>query len=595
MKQCPICQQQFDDSEDFCPDDTTLLVTLAIAPEAAMTDTHPMGESSTPQDDDTPGFPPQEPVDDTWQAPLNSSIYPSATTGESESPYQPPTPQDDDTAGFPPQEPIDGTWQTPPDSHLPTSTTPAGQASTEGLGSVPPPPFGTASTATGSGTATPTETRPEPSLAERIEEMLKNQGSKQSNQLQLPEELLAQGWQISGTPVTKHGIDVWPVQRPGANAQLCVYASGVLTYVPSYEHLLEHPHDIYARLYAFGTLNRGHGVTASYELVEASDATTLLNSWLANSSASEERALSLLPGLSGLLRACIASGVLPITLDPNIVQRSSDGRLRITRLGGLWMPADIHSSATVYRADFERSPLLPVPWGAPEIKARQSLAPQSLVFSIGQLLASALFGQPPSLDDIRTGVIPFKAIQNPVLARLLMGSLYPQAEERWSLAQMLEGLEANSAEAMPEAPAWSKLMPGAAKTAFAFAGQRFFRLEDLLAHCKQPEHWDEAIRRLGEVLIWTDGTAWKGLAAQMREVLHRGEHSADWVLVYLTNQICPDLPRTWRDLDFSDLHAEASLVKLAQQALDDTPPDFSQLRQLYEADLRGAFSGQETS
>lgn len=217
------------------------------------------------------------------------------------------------------------------------------------------------------------------------------------------------------------------------------------------------------------------------------------------------------------------------------------------------------------------------------------------MFSIGQLLAAALFGDAPSLEDIRTGNIPFKAISNPVLARLLMGSLYPQAEERWSLVKMLEALGASSADAMPEVPAWSKLMPGSAKTAIDFAGQSFFRLEDLLPHCKKPANWDEAILRLGEILIWADGTAWKGLAAQMREVLHRGEHSADWVLVYLTHQICPDLPRTWRDLDFSDLHAEASLVALAQKALNSKPPNFDQLKQLYEADLRGAFSGQETS
>ena len=143
---------------------------------------------------------------------------------------------------------------------------------------------------------------------------------------------------------------------------------------------------------------------------------------------------------------------------------------------------------------------------------------------------------------------------------------------------------------MPDAPAWSRLMPGAAETAFSLGGESFFRIEDAVAQANQPRHWEEAVQRMDALLIWATGTAWKGVAEGLRTELTTGVRTADWVLVRLARLVRPDLPLTWRGLDFSDTHAQASLTKLAQQALSSATPDFSLLQQLIRADLRGAFT-----
>lgn len=408
----------------------------------------------------------------------------------------------------------------------------------------------------------------------------------------LPAELLEKGWAVSGTPVSTHGVDVWPVQRKSedlvATGQLVVYASGVLTDVPTYLRLLG-TSPARAHLHTFGTIDRGHKVRASYELSTVPGVSRALINWLLDSPASEERALSLLPGLRDLLKECAASGVLPITLDPAVVQRNADGQLNIFRFGAMWTSA-ADGTATVYRPEFAHSSLLPSPWTAPEIKSRLVVAPQSLVFSAAQIVAAALFGQAPSLHDVQSGLVPFGSIQNPRLARILMGGLWPHADGRWTFADMLQALDAASVNQMPAAPAWSRLMPGAAETAFDLGGESFYRLEDAVTQANQPRHWEEAVQRMDALLLWASGTAWKGVAEGLRTELTTGTRSADWVLIRLTRQVCPQLPMTWRGLDFSDTHAQASLAALAQQALTSEAPDFSLLRQLYRADLRGAFT-----
>lgn len=171
-----------------------------------------------------------------------------------------------------------------------------------------------------------------------------------------------------------------------------------------------------------------------------------------------------------------------------------------------------------------------------------------------------------------------------------MGGLWPHADGRWTLAQMLHALDAAAADRMPDAPAWSRLMPGAADTAFDLGGESFYRLEDAVAHACQPRHWDEAAQRMDALLLWATDTAWKGTAEGLRADLSTGTRTADWVLVRLTRLVRPELPLTWRGLDLSDTHAQASLASLAQQALTSATPDFTPLRQLFQADLRGAFT-----
>jgi len=411
--------------------------------------------------------------------------------------------------------------------------------------------------------------------------------------IELPPEVREKGWSVTGTPVTLRGIDVWPVQRTNGEAttpgQLVVYASGVLTGAETYKRQMDlPPSQCRAHLHAFGTLDRGHKVRSAFELLTLPGEWKSLTSWLADSPASEERSLSLLPGLRDLVNDWHEHGIFPMGLDPSMVQRNAQGQLRVVRFGAQWI-ASSDSSAAVYRPELAHSGLLPSPWAAPEVKSRLVVAPQSAAFSVGQILAAALFGQPPSLHDVQSGLVPFHTIQDPQLARLLMGCLWPHADGRWTFAQLLQAQSASSVEQMPEAPAWSRLMPGAADNAFDLGGESFYRVEDAVVRANQPAHWEEAVQRMDALLLWATGTAWKGVAEGLRNELTTGARTADWVLVRLTRQVRPDLPLTWRGLDFSDTHAQASLANLAQQALTSDTPDFSLLQQLVRADLRGAF------
>lgn len=413
--------------------------------------------------------------------------------------------------------------------------------------------------------------------------------------LDLPPELREKGWSVNGLPVSLHGIDVWPLHRDGgesaAPGQLVVYTSGVLTDVHTYERLMALNHGIArAHIHAFGTVDRGHRVRASYELVTEPGVWQMLLKWFNESPPSEERALSLVPGLRAMLRDWCDTGIVPISLDPSVLQRNAEGHLRLVRFGAVWS-ASVDGTATVYRPEFAQAgSLLASPWAAPEVKGRLVVAPHSAVFSIAQLLATALFGQPPSLHEVQSGLVPFSSIKSAELARLLMGGLWPHADGRWTLAEMRQALEAGGVDQMPPAPAWSRLMPGAADTAFDLGGESFFRLEDAVAQANQPRHWKEAVQRMDALLLWAAGTAWTGVAEGLRTELITGARTADWVLVRLTRQVRPDLPMTWRGLDLSDTHASSSLSALAQQALTSQTPDFTLLRQLYRADLRGAFT-----
>lgn len=412
--------------------------------------------------------------------------------------------------------------------------------------------------------------------------------------IELPPEVREKGWSVTGAPVSLRGIDVWPVKRTSGElttpGKLVVYASGVLTDVKTYQRYLDLPtSSCRAHLQAFGTLDRGHKLRAAYELITQPGGLTPLASWLADSPASEERALSLLPGMRELANDWHEHSIFPMALDPSMLQRNSSGQLRLEGLCALWTVSS-DSSAAVYRPETAHSGLLPSPWAAPEIKARMVVAPQSSAFSIGQILAAALFGHPPSLHDVQSGLVPFQTIHDPRLARLLMGCLWPHPEGRWTFAELLQALSAASVEKMPESPAWSRLMPGAAETAFDLGGESFYRLEDAVARANQPALWEEAVNRMDAMLLWATGTAWKGVAVSLRTELTTGVRTADWVLVRLTRQVRADLPLTWRGLDFSDTHAQASLANLARQSLSSDTPDFSVLQQLIRADLSGAFT-----
>jgi hypothetical protein len=279
------------------------------------------------------------------------------------------------------------------------------------------------------------------------------------------------------------------------------------------------------------------------------------------------------------------AGVRPLLLEPETLARSTDGALWLTSAAML----ESADAASDYHPEFTRNSLLPRGWSAPELAEEFMSSRNAVVFSLGQMLATCLHGHPYTLAELRSGAVRFRGIVDARLARIMMGCLWPRATERWTLTDVSRAMSTDDMRNLPATPPWGSLAPGALSDAFGLAGCSYWRLEDLLDAMAQPTHWHEASSRIGELLQWAEGTAWAGQAGLIRDALGRG-HSVDWALVKLRSTVNPASPPTWRELDLSEDQAEASLVALAQRALQvDGQVSAAALSNLFDADLRGAF------
>lgn len=405
----------------------------------------------------------------------------------------------------------------------------------------------------------------------------------------LPEEVVAQGWRLAGPVRSTAAVDTWPIQRDPAHGEpehgaFHRFRTGALTSSALYRRLHDREVPGLERLMAYGTVDLG-GSRADYEIMAATHTGQTLQQWLTESTPSERRAQHLLPFLAAWLRALCADGVQPMTIDP--------AQLVLTKENALWLTtaatltgADAHQD---YRPELERSALLSRIWSAPELTQQGLISPHAVVFSLGQILAQALWGEPCSHADLQVGAAPFGSIVDGHLARLLMGCLWPRPLERWTIEQFLLAAAGNQAATLPTVPPWDALVPGAASRAFTLAGTAFWRLENLLEAAVKPANWSEATTRLDALLDWAEQTPWKGRIELMRDALEQGR-SADWVLCALTRTVRPEAPLTWRHLDVSDEEAERSLARLAQRALRGIDGEVATLRALFQADLRGAFA-----
>jgi len=405
----------------------------------------------------------------------------------------------------------------------------------------------------------------------------------------LPKAVLEKGWRITG-PMQQgeDAVDRWPVERPTDSGPVAGYfhrffRPGALTTDAIYRRLEDRTTPQLARVWAHGTVDLNGG-RADYELVSLPKAGIGLSLWLADSTPSEHRARHLLPMLVELLRQLRDAGVQPLTFDP--------GQLLLTDDGELWLATAAVlvevTAANEYRPEFQRSALLPHGWAAPDLTQEGMANGNAAVFSLGQVLALAVWGQSCSPAELSTGAVPFRSLTDARLARVLMGCLWPRSSGRWTLENLLRAVSSASADALPATPPWESLAPGASSTAFGFAGASFWRFEDLLAAAVQPPHWNEAIARLDAMLDWAESTTWAGQVALARKALEAGR-SPDWVLIALNRAVRPDAPLTWRALDLSDDEAARSLAALAQRVLHGGEADAEVMRQLFQADLRGAF------
>ncbi|WP_345793323.1 hypothetical protein AAG895_17890 [Thauera sp. JM12B12] len=407
----------------------------------------------------------------------------------------------------------------------------------------------------------------------------------------LPDDVLRAGWRAVGPVDSTEAADIWPVRNEVKSGQLngifFRYRTGSLSTVSVYRRLEVMTAREAPRVWAHGTLDLG-GARADYDLISPSLSGPLLNKWFAMTDPSEQRALSLLPSLATWLASLNREGLQPISFDPAQIVRSDDGHLSLVAAGAL-AETSAMESLSPYRPEFARSALLSRIWAAPEVLSQTILSRNAAVFSAGQILAQAAWGQPCTHADLQAGAIPFGSIADPRLGRVLMGCLWPHPEGRWLPSDLEIASRSTSANELPGVPPWGSLAPGASKAAFSLGGESFWRLEDLLAASCRPVRWGEATARIGEILDWAESTAWVGLAKAMKDAQDQGR-SPDWVLLSLSQAVRPDAPRTWRELDLSDQEAERSLISLAQRALKGDQAAAQTMTDLFEADLRGAFN-----
>jgi len=407
----------------------------------------------------------------------------------------------------------------------------------------------------------------------------------------LPEAVREKGWQVDGPVRSSAGIDQYPVQRTtddgdSVAGHFNIFRNQALTRHAIYKRLENSVTPRLARVWDHGTVAFWGNSRADFELVSLPKVGIPLNKWLADSSPSENRALHLFPLLAELLQELSKSDVLPLAFEPAQLMLDNDNDLWLMTAA---MLAE-RSATPEFRPELGRNALLPYGWSAFEMTNENMHHSNSVVFSVGQVLAQALWGQPCSMSELQTGTIPFQAISDARLANVLMGCLWPIPTGRWSIEHLLQATLCSSAEAMPATPPWDSLVPGASFKAFSFNGRAFWRLETLLAAAVKPPHWDEAITRIDDILAWTETTCWAGHAKVIHNALHDQGRSADWALVALTRKVCPDLPLTFRELDLSDEEAAQSLIGLAQRALRNGKTDLETMRALFKADLRGAFT-----
>lgn len=405
----------------------------------------------------------------------------------------------------------------------------------------------------------------------------------------LPPEVLAMGWRETAPVESSASFDFWSVSRTDpdgrtVHGQFRRLRTGALTKHVLYQQIEDQPPPRLARLWQHGTYDNS-GARADMELVSLPRPGQSLQSWFKASSPSDERGLHVARLSADLLEQLRTAGVQPLALEPSWLHMTDDDELWLALAAALTHPAATRG----YYPEFERSSLLAPTWSAPELK-QSLLSDKAVLYSVGQLLMVATLGQPCSPAEVEGGAVPLGQIRDARLARLVMGCLYPRADERWSVAEFHAAARTEDVTTMPPAPPWSSLMPGAASNAWVVTGgHSYWRLEDLLQDLVTPAQWDACTQRLPQLLEWIELTAWACEVTALRHAIAQGR-SADWVLVSLCSTVLPDRPRNWRGLDFSDGVAQASLVGLAQSALEPAAQEQANLlRQLFAADLRGAF------
>lgn len=438
---------------------------------------------------------------------------------------------------------------------------------------------------------------PDPSLLRQALNKLKDRlnpgkaADADRNDAILPDQARRDGWRLDGNHTTAPGYDSWPIQREIGNgvehATYIRYRTTVFTPPGVYDILSESLCTGCVKLLAHGTVETGAGARAQYEISQPASGEPL-RAWLSRTPVGADRATILLGLLVDLLASLRDATVRPMVLTPAMLWLDKDG-LRVGMHGAM---ASVSASDTItFVSELSGNPLLALPYTAPECIERRVIGHNSELFSLGQLVAEALWGEPQDHAYVRQGNVPFAQSSDQNLSRVLMGTLWPFQEQRWTLDDLVNATREGN-PSLAACPPWASLRPGAATSSFSLAGVDYYLPEDLALAVF--DHWDEALANLQAIISWLEQTRFSSLPPVLRSKMLEEHRSDEWILVYLCRSILPGSPMVWRDLALDDGHAQSSLAALAQRALsqDSDARSAQQLvAKLFEADLRGAFKG----
>lgn len=406
----------------------------------------------------------------------------------------------------------------------------------------------------------------------------------------LPEEMVTIGWKISGAVFSSGGLDIWPIKKDesGENMKGCYhrFRTGALTAQTTYDRIKPISLTSLPKLVTNGTIDLG-GVRTDFEVVSAVRNGVMLNKWLAKSRPSEERAKSLLKPLSSFLTELSNADLQPIVLEASQLVFADDGKITLTSLGSMFEVKNENEIALQYCPEFNRSSLLPKDVTAPEVIQQSVLSENAAVFSVGQILSEAIWGQCLTHKELMAGEVPFHTLADERLGVILRGCLWPQSNGRWTQCELNAAIDC-SIQSLPTVKAWASLVPGSSSTSFSFAGDSYWCLEDVLRVAVQPQHWSDAAAQIEDILQWAQNTSWAGKSKMILEEIAAGR-SNDFALVKLSGTVNPEMPLNWRDLDLSDAEAQKSLAALAHRALKGESDAIRTVQDLFDCDLRGAF------
>lgn len=354
------------------------------------------------------------------------------------------------------------------------------------------------------------------------------------------------------------------------------YASGSLASSECYDEMRDIGCTGLARLIAHGqhpVQGWRHG--QDYEILEYTGETVGFDEWIRNN-LGEASALWFVRQAAVILGELQSRRVFPLWLEPASFMLSAN-RLVLFDYGKLLRP-HVGDGGHLLTLPASRSA-----YAAAEVFKTQTWFKNSVVYSLGAIAMQLIRGDAPIHQATEIGDVEFRTIGNDELRTAVRGMLFPEAQGRWRINDLLRW---SAGETVPT-PDWSRLRPGASRTAFVLQGRSFHMPSEIAEPMLQD--LDLAFARLDELLAWLDENPATREVANEIKLCRRQGHSSDWLVMRLAHRLDPAGPRIWRGISLVDDDVETNLFELGRRAVDGDKRASELVRLLEQADLRGVY------